>query len=142
LRVDGIIGATLMAHFLTTLDYPKGELVLRRMKKEPSPRNPSGAEIEVPIYLAGDHLILAHGRVNQGEPWLLLVDTGLAGGGFTCPKSTIHAANITSFFGPFPESLEHSQGFRIGGWVSHAFFRPFAVTFDFAKMKLILASNR
>ena len=29
-RIDGIIGTTLFYHFLATLDYPKGELVLRR----------------------------------------------------------------------------------------------------------------
>ena len=29
-RIDGILGTTLFYHFLTTLDYPQGELVLRR----------------------------------------------------------------------------------------------------------------
>ncbi len=29
-RIDGIIGTTLFYHFLATLDYPRGELVLRR----------------------------------------------------------------------------------------------------------------
>jgi Aspartyl protease len=29
-RIDGIIGTTLFYHFLATMDYPRGELVLRR----------------------------------------------------------------------------------------------------------------
>jgi hypothetical protein len=29
-RIDGIIGTTLFYHFLATLDFPRGELVLRR----------------------------------------------------------------------------------------------------------------
>ena len=29
-RIDGCIGTTLLYHFLATLDYPHGELVLRR----------------------------------------------------------------------------------------------------------------
>ena len=29
-QIDGIIGTTLFYHFLTTMDYPHGELVLRR----------------------------------------------------------------------------------------------------------------
>ncbi len=33
-RIDGIIGTTLFYHFLTTLDYPQGELVLRRKTAE------------------------------------------------------------------------------------------------------------
>jgi hypothetical protein len=33
-RIDGIIGTTLFYHFLATIDYPKGELVLRR--KDPA----------------------------------------------------------------------------------------------------------
>jgi hypothetical protein len=44
--------------------------------------------------------------------------------------------------GPFPASLERSQGFRIGGIVSHAFFRPWRVTFDFEAMRLSLDSAR
>ena len=38
--------------------------------------------------------------------------------------------------GAFPPSLEHSEGFRIAGLISHAFFRPYAVTFDFDRMRL------
>lgn len=45
-------------------------------------------------------------------------------------------ADVPSLFGPFPESLETKFGFRIGGLISHAFFRSYALTFDFERMKL------
>ena len=40
--------------------------------------------------------------------------------------------------GVFPPSLENKFGFRIGGLISHALFRPYAVTFDFTRMLLRL----
>lgn len=46
--------------------------------------------------------------------------------------------NLTGVFGPFPPDLELSEGFRIGGIISHQFFRPYAVTFDFTGMRLFL----
>ena len=39
-RIDGILGTTLFYHFLATLDYPRGELVLRR-KDAQKPRSSS-----------------------------------------------------------------------------------------------------
>ncbi len=33
-RIDGVIGTTLFYHFLATLDFPRGELVLRRKNAE------------------------------------------------------------------------------------------------------------
>ncbi len=178
-QVDGIIGTVLFYHFLATLDYPNGELVLARLDRPAEPSEKGTEETaEVPFYLGGDHLILAAGRANQSPPCLMLVDTGLAGGGFTCPESTIQAAkielpdqqlegvggggtikvtpfvmdelslgdarrtNIPSFFGPFPASLEMGRGYRIGGLVSHAFLKTFAVTFDFQRMHIRLKMNR
>ena len=46
--------------------------------------------------------------------------------------------NLKGFFGPFPPSLEYAMGFRIGGIISHQFFRPYALTFDFTGMRLFL----
>jgi predicted aspartyl protease len=37
-----------------------------------------------------------------------------------------------------PFDLEHRLGFRIGGIISHGFFRPYALTFDFTGMRLVL----
>jgi hypothetical protein len=34
--------------------------------------------------------------------------------------------------------MEHSQGFRIAGVISHGFFKRYALTFDFDSMTLCL----
>jgi hypothetical protein len=177
-RVDGIIGTDLLYRFLATLDYPHGELVLRRAALE-APKSvvqEAGArqDIVVPFWLAGDHYIIAWGEVNDSRPMLLFVDTGLAGGGFTCPECTLAQAGITLdkdaaregiggggkvkavpfvvdklalgaaraervrgvYLGSFP--LENHFGFRIGGIISHGFFRRYALTMDFVGMRLLL----
>jgi hypothetical protein len=121
--------------------------------------------------------MVAEGRVNGGQPVVLFVDTGFAGGGFTCPESTLREAGITvdsskvresqgggggvrsvplvvaelqlgsarqanipGAFGLFPPSLEYGRGFRIGGLVSHVFFRSYALTLDFDAMRYSLAA--
>jgi predicted aspartyl protease len=170
-RVGGVLGAIFLYHFRATLDYPGGKLVLGRRGGQPVAA--ADTATRVPFWLAADHLIVARGRVNQHET-MLLVDTGLAGGGFACPQSTIERAgiklsgqslegqggagkvsvrpfvlselalgervrkNITGFAGAFPESVEHACGFRIGGLVSHGFFRDSRVTFDFERMEMII----
>lgn len=178
-QVDGILGTVLLYHFLSTIDYGKGELVLRRRpspsaKPQATPATNS-QDIEVPFWLAGDHLMVAWGRVNQSAPVLLLVDTGAAGVGFTGPRSLLDEAgiklatgseaeggggggavkitpfnvaelslgtaretDITGVYGAFPETLEWGNDFRIAGLISHQFFRPYALTLDFDRMKLVL----
>jgi len=177
-QVDGIIGTVLLYHFLATLDYPRGELVLQRKTSASQSNFAREAEqdrlISVPFWMAGDHYMVAWGTANQSGPMLFFVDTGLAGGGFMSPESTLKKANIKllesqasegvggggkfrsvpfvvdeltfgeareknvpgSFSGPF--QLEDSFGFHIGGLISHVFFRPHAVTFDFDGMRIFL----
>lgn len=177
-QVDGIIGTVFLYHFLSTIDYPHGELILRQKTKENwqllEKQIQQEKPVVVPFWLALDHYILAWGRVNQSPEMLFFVDTGLAGGGFTCPESTLKEAQIELmedrateglggggkvkvipfiveelslgeakekniigvFTGAFP--LERAFGFRIGGLISHAFFRPYALTLDFGQMRLIL----
>ena len=178
-RIDGVIGTALLYHFVSTLDYPGGQLVLRRKADEVLADVEREAESKqvyvVPFWMAGTHFMVAWGRVNQAEPCLFFADTGLAGGGFLCPKSTIDAAGIdltglpsfqgmggggpvtvtpfvikelslgdavrhdvTGMFGAFPAESEYGRGFRIGGIISHGFFRPYALTFDFERMRLLL----
>ena len=162
-KLSGILGTELLYHFLPTLDYPGGQLILR--KKSGADFRPSQRAITVPFWLAGDHFMVAWGQVNQ-SPQLLFVDSGFAGGGFLCPPSTLQEAGIAlagkegqpvspfvvenlalgdargqkidGLTGVFPPSLENQLGFRIGGLISHQFFVPYAVTFDFEKMRLIL----
>jgi predicted aspartyl protease len=95
-QIDGIIGTNLFYHFLTTMDYPHGELVLRRkdarnleeFKKSP------GKRVVVPIWMASDHFMVGWGRVETLPPTLLFVDTGLTGAGVKLAESVIKEAGI------------------------------------------------
>lgn len=95
-QIDGIIGTTLFYHFLATMDYPGGELVLRRkdarsleeFKKSP------GKRVTVPIWMASDHFMVGWGRVETLPPTLLFVDTGLTGAGVKLAESVIKEAGI------------------------------------------------
>jgi len=95
-QIDGIIGTTLFYHFLTTMDYPHGELVLRRkdaknleeFKKSP------GKRVAVPIWMASDHFMVGWGRVETLPPTLLFVDSGLMGAGVKLAESVIEEAGI------------------------------------------------
>ena len=95
-QIDGIIGTTLFYHFLTTMDYPGGELVLRRkdaknldeFKKSP------GNRVAVPIWMASDHFMVGWGRVETLPPTLLFVDSGLMGAGAKLAESVIKEAGI------------------------------------------------
>jgi hypothetical protein len=71
---------------------------------------------------------------------------GVGGGGKVKIKAanvdeiTLGAArqtNVTGIFGVDP-GLEDKFGYRIGGIISHGFFRPYRLTFDFTSMNLIL----
>lgn len=176
-KVSGIIGTNLLYHFISTIDYQNGELVLQRKSKNALKDLARQDLTSIPFWLAGDHLIVAWGTANRSQPMLMLVDTGLGGGGFVCPQSTLDEigvklsdqgvegtfgggkARITPFtvdeltlggvtgqkiaaiFGAFPTKLEYGQGFRIGGLISHTFFRPYALTFDFEGMRLFVKKN-
>jgi hypothetical protein len=78
-QVDGIIGTVLLYHFLSSLDYPREELVLRRSTKENRERFQAGAKadraIVIPFWMAGDHVIVSWARVEKNQPVLLFVDT-------------------------------------------------------------------
>jgi hypothetical protein len=95
-QIDGIIGTTLFYHFLATMDYPRGELVLRRktaesveeFKKSPVKR------VVVPIWMASDHFMVGWGRVETLPPALLFVDSGLMGAGVKLAESVIKESGI------------------------------------------------
>ena len=172
--MNGIIGTVLFYHFLTTLDYPHGQLILapRRRAKLKS------GDVAIPFWLASDHFMVAWGRLGKSPDRLFLIDTGLAGAAFTGPKSITDEAGIPvsldnaqegeggggkilasaynipnlslgpveekdliGVYGAFPDPFEESLGFHLGGIISHQFFRPYAVTFDFDSMKMVLRKS-
>ena len=172
LKVDGVIGSVFLYHFLSTLDYVKGELRLQpRSKKHLKGLEANvkkGETIAVPFWLAGDHFMLAWGRINQSAPMLWFVDTGLAGGGFIGSSATLKEAGIDSALpqdstgavvtganrfnvaelalGDAVErnisglqgNLSQIGSIRIGGLISHQFFKRYAITLDFTKMRIFL----
>jgi hypothetical protein len=88
-ELDGCIGTIFLSHFLSTIDFRNGELVLERKT--------TGAKVkgvEVPFWMAGDHFILGWGKVNTLPPALLFVDTGVAGAGAKLAPSVLHQAGI------------------------------------------------
>ena len=96
-QINGIIGTTLFYHFLATMDYPKGELVLRRKDAkslEEFKTKSSGKRVTVPIWMASDHFMVGWGRVETLPPTLLFVDTGLVGAGVKLAESVIKEAGI------------------------------------------------
>lgn len=183
LNVKGIVGTRLLMHFLGTLDYVNGALTLRR--KTPTNLRRLDKQVEtqktkvIPFWLIQTHYIVAWGMVNGKGPMLFLVDTGLAGKGFTAPESVLREAGIIidwtkaqqgiAGFGKVKgvdvvldqltlgsrpnEIVEHNVpgaaleksvevlgnrlGFWIGGLISHQFFRNYALTLDFAGMRLL-----
>ncbi len=173
-NVDGIIGSILLSRFISTIDYPNAQLILRKNTKENLGKLEKS--IEIPFWMAGDHFLLAWGTVNK-SPQLLFIDSGLAGMGFTAPESTLKEAKINlgnqslegvggggtvkvipfvtdeitlgtvkrekiiGIAGAFPPPLENGFGFRIGGLISHSFFRNHRVTFDFLNMRILMTEK-
>jgi hypothetical protein len=77
----GIVGTCFLYQFVFTLDYPNNRLTLRpRDMYYKAPANVDATA--VPIRMAGDHIIVASGKINGSGPYLWFLDTGLAGGGF------------------------------------------------------------
>src|SRR6266566_3788280 len=96
-RIDGCIGTNLLYHCLATLDYPHGELVLRRKTAkslEQFAAASSGKRVVVPFWIASDHFMVGWGSVETLPPGLLFVDTGLQGAGVKLAESVIKEAGI------------------------------------------------
>ncbi|MFL6501063.1 MAG: aspartyl protease family protein [Candidatus Udaeobacter sp.] len=95
-QIDGVIGTTLLYHFLSTMDYPRGELVLRRKTAETLDEftRSTGKRVAVHIWMASDHFMVGWGRVETLPPTLLFVDTGLMGAGVKLAESAIKEAGI------------------------------------------------
>jgi len=95
IHMDGVIGTGFLMHFLSTIDYCRGVLVLSPLGSSATFERraiASNANL-VPMWLVGDHFIFARGAINNVEG-LFSIDTGLAGGALVATKSTIETAGI------------------------------------------------
>jgi predicted aspartyl protease len=93
-KIDGIVGTGLLMHFLPTLDYCQGRLILRpRSASAAFERSAAGANT-VPMWLVGDHFVFARGHLKGGPEGAFLIDTGLAGGGVSATKATLDEAGV------------------------------------------------
>ena len=96
-HVDGVLGTGFLSHFIATIDYKHGQLVLR-------PRSASAAVLAdarqtsatiLPMWLVGDHFIFADADVGNAPSALFNVDTGGGGLGVQLTKAQLEAANIS-----------------------------------------------
>ncbi len=96
IKMDGVIGTVFLYHFLSTIDYKNGQLMLRNKEKSNSETilQASTSVIKIPFSMAGDHFMFTRGTINNSDTMLFFVDTGLAGNAFTCPKSTLKKVGI------------------------------------------------
>lgn len=93
--IEGVVGTGLLMHFLSTIDYCSGALVLapRSASAEFQNRSATAGGNAVPFWLVGDHFVFARGKLNQ-TGGLFMIDTGLAGGGLVATKAALEAAGV------------------------------------------------
>ena len=98
MQIDGTIGTVFLYHFLSTLDYPNAELILRPRTDEALEAFEAQARtqqaIVTPFWMAGDHFMLANGTINGSDPLLFLVDTGLAERAFMAKEDVVRKFGI------------------------------------------------
>jgi hypothetical protein len=152
----GVIGTTIFYHFQTTMDYADRALTLRRCAPSPGPAT-------APLWLAPDHFIFSWGRVGSSVPGPVLIDTGGVGLGVVLSTAQAAAADVVPHYadpesdlgvtcypcttdvavgpvrrdvpgvvGPFTST--DGFGFNTTGTLSHEYFKPSSITFDFPAM--------
>lgn len=150
--VDGAIGTVFLTHFLPTFDYAHNRLILRRWESSPqieTALKAQGAAIE-PLWLIGDRLLVASGRIDAESPALFAIETaagtaavGVAGApqsSFTLPLVSLGRyaqgpVNATAI----DDDRYRAVPFRVAGALQNPFFRPATLTLDFAAMKIIVS---
>lgn len=97
MHVQVVIGATLLYHFLATLDYTHAQLILRpRMASAAFERRAEHAgDSIVPLWYVPDHFLFAKARVNTAPAALFNIDTGGEGIGLQASQETVKAAGLT-----------------------------------------------
>ncbi|MFI6601411.1 aspartyl protease family protein [Nonomuraea sp. NPDC050536] len=110
----GVIGTTLLYHFIATMDYAGQALVLRR-KTAAQARQAwavaaRGGSDRLPLWLAGDHVPCTLGSVNDYGPRVASVDTGGMGMGIMMTEENAKRAGVEIDY-------DHPQG--SGGMTSY-----------------------
>ena len=96
-HLDGCIGTNVLYHFLSTIDYPHEQLVLRKKTAKnvkDFDKSTAGKSVAASMWLASDHFMVAWGQINNTPPALLFIDTGLAGAGVKLGGIMLKAADI------------------------------------------------
>ena len=167
--VDAIIGTAFFSHFLTTIDYPRHQLLLRAATNA----SPDRSTTSVPMWFVGDHFVFARAQIDGGAPALFLIDTG-SDIAVNLTKATLTATGIAADGKPEPfmggggettvipvtvpslqlgdvvqrsvRGVTFPEGdplqlfpFTAAGIISGGFFKDYAVTFDFRSMQLVLS---
>jgi len=114
-QIEGIVGTSVLRQFLSTMDYPRGRLVLRERSQaglSDLERGVAGTvEDEIPFYMQSTHSLLVHGSMNGHGGLLFHVDSGLAGvPAFGAPRETMEYLGI-----PIPEVAVHEGVIGGGG---------------------------
>lgn len=114
--IGGIVGTGVLKQFLATMDYPGGQLVLRRADEDGRKDMRQAAQgktiVEVPFILAMTHYMMARGSLDGKEGLTFFVDSGLASeAAFAAPVQTLKYSGI-----PIPETkVEEGIGGGGGG---------------------------
>ncbi|MDE3071256.1 MAG: aspartyl protease family protein [Pseudomonadota bacterium] len=96
MHVDGIVGTSLLYHFLSTLDYAHGRLIL-------APRSDSARFVRaakqhgdsiVPLWYVPDHFLFARAQVKGAAPALFNIDTGAPGLGVQVSRDLMQKSHI------------------------------------------------
>ncbi|MCP2342773.1 aspartyl protease family protein [Actinomadura rupiterrae] len=126
----GAFGTTIFYHFLTTMDYARRALVLRRREHA---RRTNG----LPLWLAGDHYPCSVGTIGSYGPRLVTIDTGGIGHGLDTTVEIAERAGIpidrahplppmngTNVYPVHPSriSLGHAVGRNILGYAAEKIF--------------------
>ena len=95
-EIDGILGTGVLMHFLSTIDYCGGRLVLAPRGESAAFQARAAAEGAnvVPMWLIATHFIFARGRLNDAPEAAFHIDTGLAGGGISARRAALDAAGV------------------------------------------------
>ena len=165
-KVAGIIGTEYLSQFRATLDYVRDRLILEpreaparsgaRMAEIPFWMVGDHFLLAQGRLDRGPKQLLlvdtGFGRLAFTGPESTLQDAGItvpapqAGPSGRPPIAkfpiaqlslgSLQEKNISGIYGAFPPGLENGLGVHVGGIVSHEYFLPYAVTFDFVRMKI------